>query len=66
MTKKEVGHKRVYAVYTSTLLFITKGSNDWNSQEVGTWSQELMMQEPWRNVACLLDCFPWFVQLAFF
>jgi hypothetical protein len=50
MTKKQVGEERVYSVYTSTLLFITKGSQDWNSQSVGTWRQELM-QRPWRNAA---------------
>jgi len=27
MTKKQVGEERVYSVYTSTLLFITKGSH---------------------------------------
>jgi hypothetical protein len=31
MTKKQVGEERVYSAYTSTLLFITKGSQDWNS-----------------------------------
>jgi hypothetical protein len=31
MTKKQVGKERVYSAYTSTLLFITKGSQDWNS-----------------------------------
>jgi hypothetical protein len=28
---KQVGEERVYSAYTSTLLFITKGSQDWNS-----------------------------------
>jgi hypothetical protein len=28
MTKKQVGEEGVYSVYTSTLLFITKGSQD--------------------------------------
>jgi hypothetical protein len=28
MTKKQVGEKRVYLAYTSTLLFITEGSQD--------------------------------------
>jgi hypothetical protein len=27
----QVGKERVYSTYTSTLLFITKGSQDWNS-----------------------------------
>jgi hypothetical protein len=31
MTKKQVGEERVYSAYTSILLFITKGSQDWNS-----------------------------------
>jgi len=31
MTKKQVGEERVYSAYTSMLLFITKGSQDWNS-----------------------------------
>ena len=31
MTKKQVGEERVYSAYTSTLPFITKGSQDWNT-----------------------------------
>jgi hypothetical protein len=31
MTKKQVGEERVYLAYTSMLLFIAKGSQDWNS-----------------------------------
>jgi hypothetical protein len=31
MTKKQVGEEMIYSAYTSTLLFITKGSQDWNS-----------------------------------
>jgi hypothetical protein len=34
MTKVQVGEGRVYSVYTSTLLFITKGSQDRNSYGV--------------------------------
>jgi hypothetical protein len=49
MTKKQVGEERVYSAYTSTLLFITNGSQEWNSHRVGTWRQELM-QRPWKNV----------------
>ena len=49
MTKKQVGEEMVYSAYTSTLLFITKGSQDWNSHRAVTWRQELM-QRPWRNV----------------
>jgi hypothetical protein len=37
MTKKQVGEERVYSAYTSTSLFITKGSQDRNSyRAVGT------------------------------
>jgi hypothetical protein len=49
MTKKQVEEARVYSAYTSTLLFITKGSQDRNSYRTGTWRQELM-QRPWRDV----------------
>jgi hypothetical protein len=41
MTKKQVGEKRIFSAYTSTLLFITKGSQ--------VRKQELM-QKPWRDV----------------
>jgi hypothetical protein len=44
MTKKKVGKERVYSAYTSTLLFITKESQDRNSYRVGTWTQELMQR----------------------
>jgi hypothetical protein len=40
MTKKQVEEERVYSAYTSTLLFITKGSQDRNSYRAGTWKQE--------------------------
>jgi hypothetical protein len=50
MTKKQVGEERVYSAYTSTLLFITKGSQDRNSHRSGTWRQELI-QRPWRGAA---------------
>jgi hypothetical protein len=36
MTKKQVGEERVYSAYTSILLFITKGSQDWNSSRSGS------------------------------
>jgi hypothetical protein len=49
MTKKQVGEKKVYSAYTSTLLFITKGSQDRNSHRVATWRQE-WMGKPWRGV----------------
>jgi hypothetical protein len=50
MTKKQVREKRVYSAYTSTLLFITKGSQDRNSHRSRTWSQE-RMQRTWRDAA---------------
>jgi hypothetical protein len=34
MTKKQVGKERVYSAYSSTLLFIIKGSQDWNSNRL--------------------------------
>jgi hypothetical protein len=48
MGKKQVGEERVYSAYTSTLLFITKGSQGRNSYRAGTWKQKLM-QKPWRG-----------------
>ena len=50
MTKRQVGEERVYSAFTSTLVFITKGSQDINSHRVGTWRQELM-HRPWRGAA---------------
>jgi hypothetical protein len=38
MTKKQVGEERVYSAYISTLLFITEGSQDWNSSRSGSRS----------------------------
>jgi hypothetical protein len=38
MTKKQVGEERLYSAYMSTLLFITKGSQDWNSSRSGSKS----------------------------
>jgi hypothetical protein len=38
MTKKQVGEERVYSAYTSILLFITRGSQDWNSHRTGSRS----------------------------
>ena len=38
MTKKQGGEKRVYSAYSSTLLFITEGSQDWNSSRAGSSS----------------------------
>jgi hypothetical protein len=64
MTKKQVGEERVYLAYTSTLLFITKGSQDWNSHRAGTWRQELL-QRPWRGAAYWL-AFPGLLSLLFY
>ena len=36
MTKKQIGEERVYSAYISTFLFITKGSQDWNSSRSGS------------------------------
>jgi hypothetical protein len=47
MTKEQVGEERVYSAYTSILLFITNGRQDWYSS--GSEKQELM-QKPWRDV----------------
>jgi hypothetical protein len=49
MTKKLVGEKRIYLIYT-TLLFIIEGSQDKNSNRAGSLRQELM-QKPRRGAA---------------
>jgi hypothetical protein len=38
MTNKQVGEERVYSAYKYILLFITKGSQDWNSNKSGSRS----------------------------
>ena len=38
MNKKQVGEERVYSAYTPILLFITRGSQDWNSSRSGSRS----------------------------
>jgi hypothetical protein len=38
MTKKQIGEERIYSAYTSILLFITKGSQDWDSSRSGSRS----------------------------
>ena len=48
--QKQIGEEKVYLAYTSTSLFIIKGSQDRNSSRAGTWRQELM-QRPWRSAA---------------
>ena len=59
MTKKQVRDKRVYSAYTSMLMFITKGGQDWTQagQEAGADAET--MEE-----CFLLDCFPWLAQPA--
>jgi hypothetical protein len=54
MAKKQVGEERVYSAYTSTLLFITKGSQDWNShREAGADAEAT---EGCSLLACFLAC----------
>lgn len=53
----------VYLVFASTPLFIIEGSQDRESNSVGTWKQELMLR-PWRSSAywlaamSMLTCLP--------
>jgi hypothetical protein len=57
MTKKQIGEERVYLAYTSTLLFITKGSQDWKSSRSEAGADAEAME------GCfLLACFPWLAQ----
>jgi hypothetical protein len=59
MTKKQVGEERVYySAYTSTLLFITKGTGTQAGQEAGADAEAM-------EGCFLLACFPWIAQLAF-
>ena len=61
MTKKQVGEKRVYSAYTSTLLFITKEVRTGilvRNLEAGADAEA--MEE-----CCFLDCFSWLAQFAF-
>jgi hypothetical protein len=59
MTKKQVEEKRVYSAYTSTLLFITKGSRTGTQagQEAGADAKAM-------ERCYLLAGFPWLAQLA--
>jgi hypothetical protein len=50
ITKKQVGEARIYSSYTSTLLFLTKGSQDMNLHRAGTWRQDLV-QRSWKDTA---------------
>nr|AAQ96253.1 LRRGT00040 [Rattus norvegicus] len=70
MTKKQVGEERVYPAYTSTLLFITKGSQDWNSSRgFPVWDSlflesEFSLADPLPKLThpwLLQKCFPLFV-----
>jgi hypothetical protein len=54
MTRKQVGEERVYSAYTSRLLFITKGSQDW--MELKQVTKQELMQRPWRNVTYWVAC----------
>ena len=42
MAKKQVGEERVYSAYSSTLMFITKESQDWNANrsESRSWCRD--------------------------
>jgi hypothetical protein len=56
MTKKQVGEERVYSVYTSTLLFITKRKSrqeltQGRNLEAGADAEAM-------EGCCLLACFP--------
>jgi len=50
VTKEQVREKKVSSAYTSTLLLITKGSWDRNSNRTGSWRQELR-QRLWSGTA---------------
>jgi hypothetical protein len=60
MIKKQVGEKRVYSAYTSTLLFITKEvrTGTHTGQEAGADAEAM-------EGCSLLACFPWLAQLSF-
>jgi hypothetical protein len=60
MTKKQIGEERVYSAYTATLLFITKGCQDWNSSFSGSssWGRG-------HGGLYLLGGFTWLAQLTF-
>jgi hypothetical protein len=59
MTKKQIGEKGFIQLTLSTLLFITKGSQDWNSSRSKAGADAEAME------GCfLLACFPWLAQPA--
>jgi hypothetical protein len=53
ITKKQVGEERVYSAFTSIMLFITKGSQDWTQagQEAGA---DVEAMEGWMLLTGLL------------
>jgi hypothetical protein len=57
MTKKKVGEERVYSAYTSMLLFISKGIQDWNSNRSGADAEAM-------EGCSFLDCLSWLAQPA--
>jgi hypothetical protein len=61
MTKMQTGEERIYSGYTSTLLFITKGSQDWNSSRSG---REARADAEAMEECYLLACFLWLAHLA--
>jgi hypothetical protein len=48
--QKQLREERLYFIHSSVSVFITKGSQNRNSNNTGTWRQELM-QRPWRGAA---------------
>jgi hypothetical protein len=44
MTRKQVEEERLYSDYTSILLFIPEGNLEMNSNQAGTWKQELIQR----------------------
>ena len=59
VTKKQVGEERVYSVYTSTLLFITKEVRTGTQAGQGAGADAEALDECY-----LLACFPWLAQPA--
>ena len=52
MTKQQVGEERVYWAYTSTLLFITKESQDRNSSKAGDDAKNPLVEDATRTERC--------------
>jgi len=53
VTKEQVREEKVYSAYTSTLLLISKGRWDRNSNRTGSWRKELR-QRLWSGTAYCL------------